>query len=457
MKSIFLTAGALFLVLLSLASLRSLWVDQRLKTLTEPVPGTKTSERSGGVTLVRERQLEGLRSLSASPLHDAQVHVRIFTLLSRQASETTNPAERVRLYCEALSEIGAAVRAEPANAAYLINWANIRQILGRSVECSLPYTGGEFEAAAHAALLKDPSNVNVLFASAQLFDWAGKSEESSKNLNRTLLLATSLKPFQAEYVASRLRTPRDVEAILPARFPQIAAWSERVQIANPDLFRVATPSFEKLQLAAIDDSLAEFKSGKLPGENHRQRLMSLFASAATSSVRRRLDAELAAYAREQGDEVLTPYLMERGALFEAAVLDAAAGSDTRPLKSVLADWGGNPELCLDEFYASLGFYLPEGESPKLIELQGRRRDAQITPASLKILVSDDNQSWSELQGSVEISSVQFGDSKIVAIHPHSRYFKYWKINFSSSARTRSFCNSAQRMLTVYRSSPAEIS
>lgn len=451
MKSIFLTASALFCIVLAIGSLQSLWIDLQLKALTEPEIASKTVKSRDGGSFVRDRELAALRELRSSPLHDATVHVRIFSLLNQEAAGATNGAERVRLYCEALSEIGTALHSEPANASYLMNWANVRQILGSNVQCSLPYTSGSFEAAAQLALRNDPTNVNVLFAAAQLYEWAGKNEESLARLNRTLLLSTSLKPFQTEYISSRIRTPEDAEAIIPARFPQVANWSEHVQRLNPELFRNSRAVFEKLQLAAIEESRSEYKNGSVPPEIHKQRLLSLFACAASPEVRRRLDTELASFSRYLGDEKLTTYLLERGALFEAEVLEATIDSDTRPLKSVLAAWGANPEVCLDDFYTSLGFYLPQGESPKLIELHGRRLDAQLAPTVLKVLVSDDNQNWSELEGNVTVSSAQFGDSKLVAIHPNSRYYKYWKINFSSSLRSRAFCNSAQRMLTVYRS------
>jgi len=325
------------------------------------------------------------------------------------------------------------------------------------VECSLPYTAGDFEAVARLALHNDPSNVDVLFAAAHLFEWAGKREESLARLNRTLLLSTKLQPYQIEYIASRIRSAQDIAAVIPARFPQTAFWSTRIQRDHRVLFQGAGPVFEKLQLAAIDDSLSEFRSAAVPPDIHRQRLLSLYDAAATQAVRRRLDTELATYSREMGDEQLSPYLMERSQFDAADVVDAALASDTRPSKSTLANWGTDADLCLDDFYSSIGFYIPQGEAPRLIELHGRRKELQFAPTVLKVFVSDDNQSWSELEGNIQVGSVQIGEGRIVAIRPHSRYYKYWKINFASSLRARNFCNSAQKMLRVYRSAAARSS
>ncbi|MBN8550541.1 MAG: hypothetical protein J0M12_14595 [Deltaproteobacteria bacterium] len=452
MRSIILTSSAFILVILTLGSLQTLWVDRQLKALNEPALVSQGSRNMAAPRgeLARDRQLEALQALNPSPLHAATLHVQRFAILSRKASEETNPAQRMRLYCEALSEMGEALQSEPANATYLINWANVRQLLGNSVECSLPFTTGDYDAAAQRALRDDPANINVLFSAAQIYGWAGKDEESLRSLNRMLLLAVSPKPYQVEYIASRLRTPQDVQAVIPARFPQIAAWSARLQQEKPDLFRNSQSVLEKLQLAAIDAALAEYRAGQIAPNIYRQRLLSLPGVVASPVVRRRLDSELASFSKSIGDDQLTPYLLKRGALDETAVLDASIASDTRPLKSVLTNWGSNADMCLDDFYGSIGFYLPVGSSPKLIELRGKRKDAVIPSNMIKVLVSDDNQTWAELEGSLVIGSITFGDTKIVTIEPNSRYFKYWKINFASSAHTRSFCNSAQELITVYR-------
>jgi hypothetical protein len=447
LKSLVLTVAAFSLALLSLGELRSLWFESRLARLEEITSLTKTES---SLHHLGDTDLESARSIGFSFSDDGSLQAKLFSLESAIAAGAADPAIRVAHYCKALSEMGKALLREPKNPKYLLNWANVRQILGPAAVCSEEYTSGKFDAATRLALESAPNDSQVLFASAQILEWGNRRTEGRDLLKRALSVSTGLTDAQVRYIAARMQSPEDVEGIIPARFPQIVFWTSKIQSLNPELYTHSGPVLSKLQHDAIDESLTALRAGRIPAEVHQERMLSLLPLVAGPEVRRRLDVELVSNTEGLEDQELVGYLRGRQHLDEAKILPAALASDTRPAKSVLADWGTRDTVCVDDFYTTIGFFLPDGGSPRLIELHALKGDAQISESSLKVYVSEDNQVWTELQGVVKSSSILLGTGRIVAIEPHSEFYRYWKINFASAGRTRNFCNTLNRMVTVYR-------
>ena len=439
-----LSSGVSFLfVLLGVFTAREWWADRVISRLISEPGAAQSSERAPG-------SVSSLREAPSSLLHPASVSQALFLRLASQAQLETDPAKRMVLWCEALEAVGKAVQAEPRNAQYLINWANVRQLLGDATSCDRPLTQGSFAAAAQAALDADPTNVNVRFAAAHIFEWAGRRSDSLQQLSRVLLLGTSLSSEQRSSIGGRLTSPSDVEAVVPGRFPQIAEWSMYLRFQNAPLFHDAQEQLTRLQLKAIEESRIEQESGSVPADIHERRLLLLYRAPASAAVRRALDREIASQSGSRGQSQLAQYLRERQDLAETDIVRARESSDTRPLKQPLLHWSPVGEFCFDDFYTSVGFYLPNGESPKLIELRSKVELDPGVRGSMRVYVSEDNRSWSELQGNVQYQSVTLGDSHLIAIRPNSTYFKYWKIAANSSTRSRTFCDSAEQLLVVYR-------
>lgn len=396
-------------------------------------------------------KIDDLRAAPSSLLQPAAIPVALFERLAAQAEQEQDQNKRAELLCSALSEIGKAVKADPLDSQYLINWANLRQLLGESAVCFEPLTAGSFSEAAAAAVRNDPTNVDVLFAAARIFEWAGRNDEAHARLKQVLSLATSLSPEQRGYIFHRLIDPPDLERILPSRFPQIADWSIALSDANPELFSRGASELAVLQRQAIELSREDAHEGRVPQEVHERRLLSLYRAPANAAIRRTLDREMAAHT--SGQSQLVQYLRDRQRLEEAAIVRAVITSDTRPLKAPLLAWSPQDDICLDDFYVSIGFYLPDGEAPKLIELHGRKEQSLSQLPPLRLYVSEDNFNWSELQGNIQISTVRIGDLPTIAIRPNAGYYKYWKLTTGASTRSKAFCELAHRFLTVYRTSP----
>ena len=103
----------------------------------------------------------------------------------------------------------------------------------------------------------------------------------------------------------------------------------------------------------------------------------------------------------------------------------------------------------DEFHTTVGFYLPRGQSVSLIQLRGRAGENSFAGEHIDILVSDDNQKWVSLIDEVEISVVNIDGRTIVALKPPSGSHRYWKINFNSPTREKSFSGNLHDMLQVF--------
>lgn len=442
MNTVTSSLGAIVFASVALFSARSWWVEREVQELTRPESG------------MHAVSAEALLSAPHDPLRAATVDVALFERFAAQAAQAPSIAEQGRALCAALSHIGAALNAEPMNSKFLINWANARQTLGATVHCEEPFTSGSFEAATAYAIKSDPTNVEVRFAAARIFDWAGNRAEALANFHQVLASAVRLQPEQKALIFRYLNTPSDLTAVIPDRFPQVAEWSERLRQENPDLFRRARVELTSLQMEAIRNSGAELEQRRISADLHERRLFALYSACASPQVRSQLDQELYGIGmRDRLAPELSEYLRARSTLAETDVVLGWATPDTRPLKTPFVNWNPQSEACLDDFYPSLGFYLPEGESPKLLEIRAADEGGDDLSALIKVYVSEDNSDWSELQGNLQIRSLVLGNSRLIAIRPSTGYFKYWKINFGIGSRTKRFCNVPRDLLRVYRTLP----
>lgn len=442
--------GAIFFLCFAVWTGSAFWREQRVQSTLRPPPLSEqeVAPRDAGATL------DALRMLPASPLSGAEPKIELFEQLSASAAALTDPAQKGAVYCEALAALEDAMRIRPKDSALLINWANTRQLLGTGFECPRDSSNSDFGPVVEAALDNDPTNVAVLFAGAHIYDWSRRGAQVHDLLNKVLSLSTSLAPGQIAFILSKLDGPGAVQAVVPQRFPQIATWSHLLKGRRPDIFEQSALVLEAMQIHAIRSAVREHERRAVPLDLLPTRLLSLYHATASSRVRRVLDAAFAA--THGATPALAEHLRNRGGLDEAPVVPAAMASDTRPLHSAVVGWGDKDEICLDDFFSTIAFFLPDGEPPQLIELSSERGKAELPSGALKLYVSVDNENWSELQGNVDIAQLELGSRNLIAIRPHSSYFRYWKITLSSASRPRRFCGGLDTLLTVYRHATKDV-
>lgn len=382
------------------------------------------------------------------PLSDPDIAYQAARLLYRTGLLERDPAQRINFFCRSLSQVGEALSRNPASSRLLINWANLRQLLS-DVSCSQVLTEGDYECVARYALERDPTNTDVLFSSAQIFQWAGKRQEALGRLRNFLEFAHDVNQRQYDFIEQQLVNAADVSAVVPARFPQIVDWSERLQARKPTLFRDARDALANLQLEAIAKNDAALKAGEIPSQLFFDRLSTLLDVVSSTRVRKMIDSELSRYYGARGQERIQRYLEARQRVANLDVIRAVTYSDTRPFKTSLISWQTEERVTANTFYTSVGFYLPRNSFIETIELVGDTNALPISPISFKFLASDDNQNWIEVTAKGSVDSLEFArHSRLVIMLPPLPH-RYWKVHYASSSRDGGFTNRLDSLVKVY--------
>lgn len=383
-------------------------------------------------------------------LGSARSQIHLASVLKRNARKEVRLEDQIILYCEALSAAGSAVKLNPLKASYLLNWADLRQILS-DIECKEELTKGSVKDAVEYALKLDPRNPAVTYSAAVMLMRIGERPRALALLNATLLTETALSSSKREYVLKQITSKEDLENIIPARFPQIADWSLFIKEKRPTLFQRESFTISAMQLNALKEAVKEYELGMLPFEIHKQRLLSLLPSTASSAIRQTLDAELGRVLPTglQESKLTKEYLLKRATLSELYIVRGVIDSDTRSETTPLSRWGADQNVEIDSFAQSVGFYLPSGQNVLLIELNSKGIPASGLSEMLRLLVSDDNQHWSTPRESYKTSLVELEDQKYLSIEYSGEYHRYWKINHTGQSRSENFGAPLQSLIKVY--------
>ncbi|RMG40856.1 MAG: hypothetical protein D6719_09835, partial [Candidatus Dadabacteria bacterium] len=297
-----------------------------------------------------KKGLEKVERLNKSPLANSDSLVLLARVAQARAEQITEPKSKTALLCKAQSAIGQALLIKPYKAQYLINWANLKQMLG-SYNCNLPYTAGDYQQVTADALNRDPTNTRIMYAAALIYMWGKKRDKAMDLFGRVVRYDTGINSGQLLYILSQIESPRDFEKIVPSRFPQAAYWSRLIQERRPELVSRLWNVMEKKQILALKANLQEFREGKIGQDIFEKRLLSLESGVRISSRARQLiDANLAILARQRGDTVTADYLRLRQKLKNLRVIMTYLNGDTRPERKPLAYWGRKAQIYFDDFY-----------------------------------------------------------------------------------------------------------
>ncbi len=359
-----------------------------------------------------------------------------------------NAQKKISYLCQSLSAIGAAVKHEPFNSRYLINWANLRQLLG-GMACSEPYTTGAFGAVTQLALERNPTDTRVLYAAALVYYWDSNAARSRELLHQMLQLGGKLSAGQERFVYSTIESEGDVSAVVPARFPQVVVWSSAFRTIDLVRYNAFRGAFGNLEVQAVEASAGEYDRGRIPSELHQQRLLSLFGAESSEASRVTLDTEFSRFAVQQRQRDLAEYLGERAKLRELTILRASLEGDTRPLRSSLSGWGLDEPTVFDEFYRSVGFYVPDGQELTYVQLASATGAEMPSRADVRLLASADNENWIDLTEELQMRSFLVAGAPLLVLRPKHAVFKYWKVQFASPERRGAFKNSLARLVRVF--------
>lgn len=461
-SSIFLAAAASSLV--SLSASNALGSAQRM---TEVVLSTTTG---GGSTLLkRERSLELGAYREAT--QRAGVSITAFERLARlqysRALQVEAPEERLGLLCESLGSYRRALLRQPSNARNLLAFANVRQILG-STSCEElaargtvlnsepgavePDSAVGFEEVVNFALRRDPTDPQVMYASGVLYLYAGQRQRALELFNQMLTFAISVSPARERVMLGAVQSPEDLEVLLPGRFPQVARWSRILKERDFERFRSFGAVLTRLQKNAIALSAEEYQRGAIDTALHNQRLESLRGVILDPTVRQLVDMQRSGCAARAGNRFLAEYLGGRARLTSVPAVVATLPSDTRPRKNSLTGWGRREPVVFDEFYRSVGAFVPSGARVELIELSsGRRGSVDELSNNVRVFSSEDNQNWQEIATDQRVRAYHDQGRPLLAIQipESSREARFWKIHFASSLRLGRMSDELPMMLSLF--------
>jgi len=378
----------------------------------------------------------------------AEAFLHLGRVLRRRGEAAREMEERIGFFCEALGAMGEAVARAPRSAVALMSWASLRQLLGE-VQCAEAHTAGSPGAVVDFALTADPANPGVAYAGALLAVWAGDRTRVPQLLQRFLSLTPKVSAGQQGFILSQLDSPESVLATVPARFPQIAEWSATLSERAPERFRRFSSALEGMQLAAIDEAESRYNRGEVPLDLIRQWYLRLERQAAGRAVERRLTEALAEVFARGGTQGVAAHYRERSALVKLDVLRAALKSDSRPRATPLTGWDARRVVTLDEFYGSVGFYVPRGSTVRMFEVSSAGPNTSILPSLIRVLVSDDNEQWEELGAGARIELAALPGRATLVVRPGEGDHRFWKVHYASSMRNRSFTNALSELVTVY--------
>lgn len=375
-------------------------------------------------------------------------------VFARLSDASGQPDMRIRNLCLAVSAYGEALRKRPRDARVLVRWASLRQVLG-NVECGLELTSGDALNATNLANQYSPNDPAVQYLAGKIFFWEGARNEAWKSFRKLLNYSTKLEPGKRDYIASLVDNEQDLSELVPDRFPQIYEWTNKFKIERPDKFAQLSQQFSRMQTVAVLRSVEEYNRSVIPAELHRKRLLALRALAPEDIVLKLINLELARL-YSSGEVTSGVADKDRSRIFSflsqlslQPFVAASIKSDSRPLKSSLMGWGSVDSVRVNDYYQSVGFFIPASHKAKFVELRGISCPDQLFVRNLKIYHSGNNQVWEEIPESAKPEILSFPEQCLVLLKLAPADSGYWKINFASGQREGSFYNNLDSMITVY--------
>lgn len=369
--------------------------------------------------------------------------------LQRSMAETSLKQEdRNQHLCQALHYVGRALKTHPYQAQWLLNWGNLRQVLG-NLDCEVDYTSGDFADVVNYALDINRSDPELAFSAGLVFHWAGDNAQALACFRRALTFGKQATSSQMSFIAEQVKTPQDLLDLVPGLLPQVLSWSSYYKVNRPDKFKSFSKAFAKLQKMALTEGTLRFKEGQLPGQSYHDSLIALMHVSADDQIRKGSETALQSYLRTVGQSQLSAYLGARSKLSKLSVILGSFMSDTRPIQGTLFLWDKDSQVSLDSYFTSVGFYLPENQSVRLLELCARPGSVWPDEKQFKVFVSNDNQTWEETLDGNGFLRVKMGNQPCLVQWVKGGRHKYWKVHFSSGDRSNKFRNNLADLIKVY--------
>lgn len=439
------------------AHLRAQSLESDFESFQRMRAHTLQSDPEKGPALVGARRRELIEQLASArtilfiPPRIDMLRTQLLFEAAHESQQGSNPvtgepdpptAAQARGKCEALEALTDGLERNPFDPDYLITWAVLERELG--AKCGFDAPVRDVDGVVSFAERLAPWRNRVMYMALTYF-FEKRDHEKVLELARNLLERSPAVPeLQSRFIFSQLNGGDDLRRVLPAKFPQVVSWSRRLASLEADRYANFSAALEEIQLEALRGLPRRCHEDPKARESCIRQTLDLLPFVAGNRPRREADAALAKLLPEVSEA--RAYLEERATLDEIDVLRGMTRSDTQPARNNLYNWERDTTVYLDDYFSSVGAYVPPGNIVKRIELVGDARAKQPELKAVRLFVSNDNQKWHDFTGDIRVRAVVLDRSPLITIDVPPTQFRYWKVHFSSAQKGSSFGGPLRRFI-----------
>ncbi len=418
--------------------------------------------RGGSRLPVTSGLLNSHQRAAAVPLAESDDLLALSEIHNELSNRTFSKRRAESLRCKARLSLVEALKREPAHGTALANLAFLqskRSTLKGAVEGCEGLENlqnvSSAELARFAAKI-DPLNQEVLSTSAFVLAEAHQRQEARTLAQRALALETSMPTSDPLTLLAYVDSRTDIGELLPRKLSVVAEWSERLKYLDREAFKLWSPPLAQVQLETLEPM-----ASRDVADEELALLFRLERATASPKVTRIIHKLLG---KNAGDERAARFYSSLAALEMLPSVPTTAESSSLMRNGVLTDWNRSAEVTLDRYYSAVGFFVPNPEKVRSVNLRSEKTVTDSIVPFLKVFVSENNYSWTDITSALQIKAVPIGRYGFVSITlpPEglpSAYGKpqFWKVYFSGSQRNGAFTGNIGEMLEVYgRAAPLSV-
>lgn len=392
--------------------------------------------------LPTQRRMDVVERAMRVPFSSADVYVNRAELATTLARRATSSVRREHRECEALTALVEAVKLDPYHGIALVNIAFLGSSL-TNARCPTAKLLPDPVSIVDFAVSVCPTWPEVLYSSAFLMHSLGHPQRARSIARRLLSLEVPMPSRSPLELLKLLSNPDELTEIVPAKLQLAVAWSNYLRSEGADRFDLFRSAIEKIQLNAINSDL---KTNMLSNDQ-RILLERMLRVAATSQVRESIDALLASstgYADQGG------FYRERSKLREHEIVRTFINSDSTPARGALLGWNRGRVVALDYYYNSVGFFDPDSEDLRRIDLESTEQPSESISSLLKVFTSSDNVNWADITRKTTLINQRAGDRSVVSILlAKDAGGPFWKVHFAAASRDSRLVGELESFVRAY--------
>ncbi len=388
------------------------------------------------------------------PLTESNDLVALSEIRNELSNRTFSKRRAESLRCEAQMALVQALQRDPANGAALANLAFLRSehpLINPNIKGCEGLKGLAHvlpAELAHFAAKSDPLNQEVLSTAAFVLADAGKYSEARSLVQRALALETSMPTSDPLSFLAFVGSRAELSELLPRKLSVVTQWSERIKRLDREAFPLWSAPLALIQM----ETLSQMDNRELTDEE-LSLLLRLERVVATPKVGRAVHKLLG---KSLGDDRAAGFYSSLATLERLPSVPATVESSSLMRNGGLTDWNQSARVTLDRYYSAVGFFVPNPERVRSVNLRSEKTVTDSIAPLLKVFVSENNYSWTDVTSAVKVKAVPIDRHGFVSITlpPEglpSAFGKpcFWKVYFSGSQRSGAFTGEIGEMLEVY--------